>query len=769
MENAIKLGKSYYENRILYKYPLLIDFSKYRVVLSPNGGCLAFIYKDFFVYDNDSKKMPVKIRVATASLKLISCFTINTYQLVDFGFTLNETLLLIQKDGAVLTFSVHGTMLHNFTFGSIVENEIIDECKITYFGNKCNIGVITMKKSILYCEDVENIRIHRFLAAKRAVEKCVQWIAFRYNNQQLIAVYAQNNEIYRLDSISTTPELIEVDFKNTSIVSLKISNDQTLTVVYSIDCNLWILSADFKTHYKTIPLKEESLPIDFVWCGSETIVLHYIDHILYVSQKYKFSEPINTQVLLFQDIDCIRILYTNQYKLFEKMKAELVEVLLEKSTSASGQLYRAYNMYEEKDAHFTLELASLSSADIIKAITICLQAANYCHDMQVHKRLVKTARLGMKFCSVNSAEEIKDTCIQLRILNVTRNADIKNIKNDEVLSKALIKSFKETGMIIDACYKVAKHAKKIKRIQLSNMLMEHLPDSEIKVNFFLEEHRIDDAIHEALFSGNTFIVGDITFKLREMITFVQFLNIMTKKQIIYSFFRYICFHIEFDMLETLYDQADNHDKLARIICNNYNNMPYEKKTEVLVKLQSLFTKSKQLLYHDVSVVYANQERTLLSKQQQYEKDYSGDFVGLPVFDTLVELLRHGAQSEAKNLKNRFKLSDKSFFIIKITLFALSNQWGEVEKFSCKSSYLETIINICIKYGNIDTTKILISNLNDPKTCIKYYLKAGFYEDAAMVAYKASNKSYLQHIMGFSNLFNNNHENIRDFIDKLMDS
>lgn len=135
-------------------------------------------------------------------------------------------------------------------------------------------------------------------------------------------------------------------------------------------------------------------------------------------------------------------------------------------------------------------------------------------------------------------------------------------------------------------------------------------------------------------------------------------------------------------------------------------------------------------HKDVEAELCDEARKLMKQQKSFADKYttsrSGQFYGLSVHDTIERLLTLGDIKQAEKIKSEYKVPDKRFWWLRMTVLAESFQWDELEKFSkSKKSPIgyEPFVEVCLKKQNVEEAKKYLSKCRDDKR-IKWLLRSG---------------------------------------------
>uniref|UniRef100_A0A6B0VFB1 Vacuolar protein sorting-associated protein 16 homolog n=1 Tax=Ixodes ricinus TaxID=34613 RepID=A0A6B0VFB1_IXORI len=198
-------------------------------------------------------------------------------------------------------------------------------------------------------------------------------------------------------------------------------------------------------------------------------------------------------------------------------------------------------------------------------------------------------------------------------------------------------------------------------------------------------------------------------------------------------------------LEALYDVGDNFTGVAECkIMESYRTPRVEQR---LALLQAAATKYRQAK-NDFCATQTEDQLRLMKHQLKYEGRFNDKFDGLSVQQTMRRLMEIKEMKLAEDLCKEFKVPEKRFWWLKLSVLAEGNQWIELEKFSkSKKSPIgyEPFIDICLKYDNkYEAMKYLAKAKEENK--VKYFVKLGNLDEAAKFAFEQKDENALNFIL-----------------------
>lgn len=297
---------------------------------------------------------------------------------------------------------------------------------------------------------------------------------------------------------------------------------------------------------------------------------------------------------------------------------------------------------------------------------------------------------------------------------------------------------------------VARVAQQNGKTDAAKALLELEPSAERKVPLLIELGEGDIALQQAAASCDPQLLYTALLQLQQLqqsaaaprVSFQMLLHNYPVAQTMFA--KYLRERGKSERLLDLMIQEDDYCGQARqqLIDAAKQQRP-DLQTPYLAAASELFRKGKQeFLANEV----ANQSR-LIKYQLSLEESCSEQFVGLPLVCTIKRLLALGKHKLADGLKSDFKLSEKRWWHIKLTAYAESALWLEMEKLSkAKKSPIgyEPFVDICLDYKQLAEARKYVSKVRDENK-IKYLCLVGDLEGAARVAVERRDLSDLAHV------------------------
>lgn len=145
----------------------------------------------------------------------------------------------------------------------------------------------------------------------------------------------------------------------------------------------------------------------------------------------------------------------------------------------------------------------------------------------------------------------------------------------------------------------------------------------------------------------------------------------------------------------------------------------------------------------------DEAKKLMKHQKVLDEKYQKRLYGLPLHETIRQLLLLGDIKYADRLKSEFKVPERRYWWLRISVLSQQFQWDELEKFAkSKKSPIgyEPFVEVCLKQHNLEQAKKYLPRCSEENK-FNWYLKAGCLQEAASVAYEQKDMDGLWRVHG----------------------
>jgi hypothetical protein len=175
--------------------------------------------------------------------------------------------------------------------------------------------------------------------------------------------------------------------------------------------------------------------------------------------------------------------------------------------------------------------------------------------------------------------------------------------------------------------------------------------------------------------------------------------------------------------------------LADVICISsirYKETSLDAKVAGLKKASRSYASAKDYAFHGRAT---EEQAKLFQAQKGLQESLKQEFIGLPLGDTLYQVILQGDQDKANRLKKDFKVPDKRFWWIKVKALSAANNFSELDRFAkSKKSPIgyEPFVEEClIKNNRFEAKKYIEKCPEDVR--VPYYCQIAAFEEAVELA------------------------------------
>ncbi|CAG2117553.1 unnamed protein product [Medioppia subpectinata] len=205
-----------------------------------------------------------------------------------------------------------------------------------------------------------------------------------------------------------------------------------------------------------------------------------------------------------------------------------------------------------------------------------------------------------------------------------------------------------------------------------------------------------------------------------------------------------CREEETEKLTDLYYQEDDFASEANSwLSRSLTSNNVTQKQSYLQSAYDSFKKSRNEF--NASII---DENIRLNKYQiKLEEKFHRKYLSLSLHQTMKQLIIDKEYKLSEELKKEFKVGDRRYWWLKMTILAETAEFLELEKFSkIKKSPIgyEPFVDICLEHRNRYEAQKYLLKINEENK-IKYYVKCGLLEDAAKFAFEAKDVEALDYV------------------------
>lgn len=205
-----------------------------------------------------------------------------------------------------------------------------------------------------------------------------------------------------------------------------------------------------------------------------------------------------------------------------------------------------------------------------------------------------------------------------------------------------------------------------------------------------------------------------------------------------------------ELLKDLYYQDDRRTGGSHVfVRDSLSSTTLKDTVEKLSLASKLLGSSKDVAFEHTALQEA---QVLLKMQEAFDRDLDEKFTGLSVNETLFRLLRAGYHSRAKKVVSEFKLSEKTFWWVRLRAQIAARSWAEIEDLSkVRKSPIgwQPFFNGLLAAGNPKLASLFVAKCQGTTSeeRIEMWMKCGMVKEAAQEAHKQKDLKTLEELRG----------------------
>jgi hypothetical protein len=510
-------------------------------------------------------------------------------------------------------------------------------------------------------------------------------------------------------------------------------------------------------------------------------------------QKFSYDGPL----FLCTEVDGLRIFSNSECEFLQRVPAPVYDIFKIGSDTASANLFDSFSEFDRSNRINMTSMSNISK-QLPHAVTECLAAATHEMEASSQRKLLRAAEFGKAFCTeLNTFENTKlfmNTCKTIRVLNAVSDFSIgipltveqlDRLSPDKLIDRLLARlehllayrlsqylnldvsrvllhwacvKVKSTlssqwseqdlfEQIVDKLQnypvpysKIAATALRQGKRSLALKLLEREERPGEQVPLLLKMDEPKTALRMAVASGETDLIYLVLLEMKSKLEAHSFFQMINEKgfETARDLFISYCKQVDRDFLAIFFNALEQPQEAANLYVEDSfytDNIPLQKK--LLNQARELYSKKRDC-YMDAKV--AEQQRNLLELQNSLDQTMGQKlFYGQSVNDTIYNLLLLNNSLEAK-VKSDYKVSDKTYWNLKIAAYVKTNRWTDLENLAKKKSPVgyKPFVEACIKRGNDTEAMKYIPKVTDPWERIDLFLELGKFKEAIESAYVSKN-------------------------------
>ncbi|GBP47948.1 Vacuolar protein sorting-associated protein 16 homolog [Eumeta japonica] len=692
----------------------------------------------------------------------------NNGNLIYMGWSDGEQLLCIQDTGDVLVYDMFGVYQKTFSMGQEARDTKVYKAQLFSNPHGTGLAVITTSNRMFLLSNVSEPRLRSAPDIPRPNEPITAWCVMSTMTSVVGFLVCRDKEIYKCQLGESRAFIMRPDIKSayTQILCIVPSHNGKHVVLFTDSGILWIGSADFQSTYTEIDTGYLKQPKELVWCDYRAVIGHWDNTMsIYGFNGQSVTYPYDGPFHIISEMDCVRVVSETTHELIQKVPTVIENIFRINSTAPESYLVEASKQFQRR-CHRADEYIRLVKPNLQKAVQNCIEAATFEFDPDIQKTLIRAAQFGKSFIiDPILTDHYVTICRKLRVLNAIRDRKVTQPHLDfESTAREIGEKLRHVPGVLytTIAMKAAEKGRKALAIKTSEMplshwsfakyrrkayavsfrpILEYETRSKLQVPLLLSLGEGQIALLKATASGDTDLVYIVLLHLKEKMGKHEFELTIRGFPLAHALYIKYCASHNREALRKVYVQEDDFAGQAATHIRDAIEMTSPGSAEAsLISARECYKKGK----NDLGASICEDARKLCKQQSSLQETYGERFLGLSLHDTVKKLLDQGEVKLADKLRSEYKMPDYRYWWLRILTLAEKGDWADLDKFSkSRKSPIgyEPFVDACLKHNkNDEALKYLPKCRDDIK--VKYYVKAKFFEEAALVAFERKDERAL---------------------------
>ncbi|AOW00217.1 Vps16, C-terminal region-domain-containing protein [Yarrowia lipolytica] len=714
-----------------------IDFDSSVVALAPGGGAVAVTDDEHKLVAMGNAARQMSIGVFSGSGNLIRRLPWDMGRIRGLGWTTEgEKLVVVSDQGSVrVYYDFHGNF-NQFSLGLDAETAGVKETK---FWNSGFVCLLNNGQFIGVLRAHSESPVPRKLA-EPVTEKIHSWciIPPEVSMSRGVEVVASTEQgLMTLDSLDSSTKKFDKKAEVQPVFNgLTVSpSGHHMALVGNTHVTMGDVSLD--RIYGKYELEENvDQPIrTLCWLGEDAVAISFGDEVSLVgrengSQLTLYYNGDGAVEIRGEDDGSIRIMGNNSHHLFSRVCDAALSIFRIGSVAPAAILLDCVT-HLDKQSPRAWENLEIIGPDLQTAVDNCILAAGNEDSPSLQKRLLRAAAFGKSALDIYNSERFVQVCDDLRVLNSVRQSEVglclsyqqykllgpkkliqrlllRNLhqlcfniagvlkypvsaievnwacskifhspeSTDEELYKAIMNRLKDRRGV--SFCEIARQAAQDGRVRLATQLTEQEKDAYKQVPLLMELGDDRLALEKAVECRSYDLITLVQLHLQDTLSMAQLYKLIREFPIASHVYENNAKVNSKEALEQYYYQSDRQTDSANCVYLNAlgQNLNSEK-LEGFRKAASMYSEHGSV--GDAAII--EEQSKLLKLQEQLERDYECNFLGLSVTDTIHNLLVMGQASKALKIKTDFKISERKWTWLKLNAYVERRDWTGLMEFA----------------------------------------------------------------------------------------
>ena len=314
---------------------------------------------------------------------------------------------------------------------------------------------------------------------------------------------------------------------------------------------------------------------------------------------------------------------------------------------------------------------------------------------------------------------------------------------------------------------IAQAASDEGRQRLATRLLDYEPRAGRQVPLLLNMEEDTLALNKAIESGDTDLILHVLLQMKGRLPLARFFRTINSRPVATALVESTALDQDVELLKDLYYQDDRRvDGANLLLTDALGQAEFRQKISKLKSAVTLVKDAKDGTFESKNI---EDLQRLLTLQDQLDNDLAdtgtpgssteGDssryltYSGMSLHETLYHTLRFGNKKRAQKLQNDFKISERTFWWVKLRALVETRNWKELEEIAGARKAppigWEPLFTETLTAGNTNLAGAFVAQCTSltPQERAEMYVKCGLIAKAGEEALKAKDKTLLEELRG----------------------
>ena len=446
---------------------------------------------------------------------------------------------------------------------------------------------------------------------------------------------------------------------------------------------------------------------------------------LTIVERYFFKGYIHVT----PDVDGVRLVSNDACEFIQKVPEAVQDVFQLGSSSPAAVLLDAIDQLDKRSPKADDNIRLIRSK-LTEAVDTCVKAAGYEFNIHWQKQLLRAASFGKSVLDLYSSDDFVEMCETLRVLNAVRFYEVGmaisyegymqltpdglvqrlvsrrqyllalrvseylrlpteriyvhwasqkvrvSTEDEESICRSIVR--KINGKRGVAFEEIARAAYDEGRGRLATQLLNYEVRAANQVPLLLQMEEGELALDKAIESGDTDLIYYVLLHLRNKLPLAAFFRVINRRPVATALVESSARAQDTELLKDLYYQDDRRlDGAYLLLRQSLQQKELSSRLDGVKMAQKVLQDSSK--EHAFEAKALEEAGRLLRLQDGLTKELPESFVGLSVNQTIVTLTRLGYSSRAKKVQSEFRVSDRTYWWLRLRALVARRDWGELEE------------------------------------------------------------------------------------------